>query len=443
MSAPVDVISPVTPGEKRLALEAALSSNTLARANILRSFLRFVCEREIAGRGQEITEYTVGVEALGRPPDFSPAEDSSVRARAKALREKLQELYASELPDPEIWIDLPKGGYEPRFHRRRRQDTPEESPPDPVVPAPLPKRRPMDRRGFAAGVLLGATAAVLASWSWFRIGGAPAPDPVIRESWGPLGLPNANVLICMGTELYMVVHSYPYLMPLTVNVYPIPSPSVRDVWGAHRPIPEGTEFTMHTADAAMNIGEAAAAASAVKVLGSFGASYQLLPERSTPLPALAGRNLILIGNPQFSTAAARFLKNTPFTVDFDTASRDLVIRERQAYQNQPARTFTTTRNAVKAYSEVFGLLTVMTAQGSNNGRRMVIASGITAVGARAAMEFFASPVWMNGLRTRFRRENLSGFPPDYQVVLRCQATDTQLISFTYETHRSFDAAPIE
>jgi hypothetical protein len=76
-----------------------LHSHTFARADQLKSFLKYVCEMEMAGRGHELTEYLIGIEALGRPANYSPGDDSAVRNRAFALRKKLQEFYEHEQPD--------------------------------------------------------------------------------------------------------------------------------------------------------------------------------------------------------------------------------------------------------------------------------------------------------------------------------------------------------
>src|SRR5260370_40234843 len=70
---------------------------------------------EIEGRGEQITEYRIAVEALGRSQDYTPTEDSAVRNRAHALRVKLAELYTKELPDAPIRIDFFKGSYRPHF----------------------------------------------------------------------------------------------------------------------------------------------------------------------------------------------------------------------------------------------------------------------------------------------------------------------------------------
>lgn len=103
--------------EKRAALAQVLQSTTLERADQVRNFLRYICDMELAGRGAELSEYLVGVEALGRPSGYSTAEDSTVRRRAYALRQKLEEVYRAELADAHVRIEVPKGGYVPRFVR--------------------------------------------------------------------------------------------------------------------------------------------------------------------------------------------------------------------------------------------------------------------------------------------------------------------------------------
>ena len=101
--------------EKRAALEQVLQSATFTRASQVRNFLRYICEMEIAGRGAALHEYLIAVEAMGRPAAYSTDSDSSVRRRAYALRQKLESVYANELTDARIRIEVPKGGYVPRY----------------------------------------------------------------------------------------------------------------------------------------------------------------------------------------------------------------------------------------------------------------------------------------------------------------------------------------
>lgn len=101
--------------EKRAALEQVLQSATFTRASQVRNFLRYICEMEIAGRGATLHEYLIAVEAMGRPAAYSTDSDSSVRRRAYALRQKLESVYANELTDARIRIEVPKGSYVPRY----------------------------------------------------------------------------------------------------------------------------------------------------------------------------------------------------------------------------------------------------------------------------------------------------------------------------------------
>lgn len=111
----MDVTQPLRDVEKRAALEQVLQSATFVRASQVRNFLRYICEMEFAGRAAALHEYLIGVEAMGRPTAYSPEDDSSVRRRAFALRRKLEEVYARELTDASVRIDVPKGSYVPRF----------------------------------------------------------------------------------------------------------------------------------------------------------------------------------------------------------------------------------------------------------------------------------------------------------------------------------------
>lgn len=105
----------VRDADKREALERVLRSSTFNRARQVRNFLRYICEMELAGRAAALHEYLIAVEAMGRPMAYSTEEDSSVRRRAYALRQKLDEVYATELAGASVRIDVPKGSYVPRF----------------------------------------------------------------------------------------------------------------------------------------------------------------------------------------------------------------------------------------------------------------------------------------------------------------------------------------
>jgi hypothetical protein len=126
---PSELTRPVSEEEKRSAMGRVLESRALGRSDQLRSLFRYVCEAAIEGRAHELGEYALGVEVFGRPPGYSPAEDSCVRSRAYELRNKLQAYYDSEAPEDAIRVIIDKGGYCPRFERAKPPPTRELEPP--------------------------------------------------------------------------------------------------------------------------------------------------------------------------------------------------------------------------------------------------------------------------------------------------------------------------
>jgi hypothetical protein len=61
----------------------------------------------------EIKEYTIGAEALGRKPDFDPKTDPIVRVQVYRFKQKLKEYYELEGAQESIRVEIPKGHYLP------------------------------------------------------------------------------------------------------------------------------------------------------------------------------------------------------------------------------------------------------------------------------------------------------------------------------------------
>ena len=100
---------------ERAEFETILRSGIFNRAPNLQSFLRYVCERYFEGEGSQIKEYSIAVEALGRPPEFDQKKDSIVRVEAHRLRKRLAEYYAGPGADHSIKLSIANGQYAPQF----------------------------------------------------------------------------------------------------------------------------------------------------------------------------------------------------------------------------------------------------------------------------------------------------------------------------------------
>lgn len=98
---------------------------------MLSRFLSYICEKYFAGEKDQIKEYNVAVEALGRPPDFDHSQDSIVRVEAHRLRKRLKKYYEENGKGHELQIVIPPGRYVPEFTTRRPAVASESSKPPP------------------------------------------------------------------------------------------------------------------------------------------------------------------------------------------------------------------------------------------------------------------------------------------------------------------------
>jgi len=99
----------------RRQLERVLESPGFARNERRSRFLRFVVEGHLNGKDHELKESVIAVEVFGRSPDFDSRLDPVVRTEAIRLRARLSDYYLKDGKADALIIELPKGGYVPRF----------------------------------------------------------------------------------------------------------------------------------------------------------------------------------------------------------------------------------------------------------------------------------------------------------------------------------------
>jgi Malectin domain len=100
---------------EKLELDSLLASGIFNRAPNLALVLKYICSKYFEGGADQIKEYNIAVEALGRGPDFDQRGDSIVRVEAHRLRKRLREYYEGEGAGHAVQIEIPPGQYAPRF----------------------------------------------------------------------------------------------------------------------------------------------------------------------------------------------------------------------------------------------------------------------------------------------------------------------------------------
>ncbi len=101
--------------QEKHEFQTLLASGIFDRAPNLAQVLTYVCERYFEGTAEQIKEYNIAVEALGRPAVFNQKRDSIVRVEAHRLRKRLREYYESDGAGHSVRIDIPPGQYAPTF----------------------------------------------------------------------------------------------------------------------------------------------------------------------------------------------------------------------------------------------------------------------------------------------------------------------------------------
>ena len=109
-----------------------------------RSFLAYVIEEALAGRGSRLKAYSIAIEVFGRDSSFDAQSDPVVRMEARRIRRALERYYlVAGRADP-ILMTIPKGGYVPVFARVLPETTPQ-------AVAPAAKNLPPLRQGDRSG----------------------------------------------------------------------------------------------------------------------------------------------------------------------------------------------------------------------------------------------------------------------------------------------------
>ncbi|MBN1605736.1 MAG: hypothetical protein JW940_03845 [Polyangiaceae bacterium] len=427
-------LEPISAEEKRQALERVLGSRTFGRSEQLRSFLRYICEAEFEGRAQQLNEYALGVSVLGRPANYSPAEDSCVRSRAYELRNKLKSYYRAEAPSDPIQIHIDKGAYVPRFERRAEPAPAESVPPPADASAPENVFPPSGtavaalgsgpRRPLLSIVALGIAVllAVVSAYFWWDSRKRPelAWQPASREMealWRPFVVSDAPLLISFEIRLFffspetgLVVRHY-----LTNQVAEAaqskPLQNFQQRMG-ERELRETFDYADFGAvHAAFLLGRA------------LNRDVSLKHSNSLGWEDVWNSNIIFIGKPNLHPTIVHVLQDAAF-VDETSFVRNLHPRpgERAEYPNAE-----THGSGVK-----YAVITVR--PGPQLGRRMMILSG-----AGSELEWALAESVTNPARVREIVSPLllpSGeLPAAFQVLIQATFESNVPVKIRYVTHR--------
>lgn len=200
--------------EERSALDDVLKSGILDRSQNLQRLLLYVCEKHFEGKDDQVKEYTIATEALGRTENFDQKKDSIVRVEVHRLRKRLNQYYLSTGKERPVQIVIPEGKYVPHFVRRTSDFIPApgngyhgNAVEKVASPAVVPMSPVTPRLWKTVGLIAGLIVISIGMFVFFSRSKVQAPQPAAKPLLGaePLNA-SADIRILAGRTAKFVDH---------------------------------------------------------------------------------------------------------------------------------------------------------------------------------------------------------------------------------------------
>jgi len=184
-------------------LERLLANPHFSHSKRFPSFLRFIVEEELEGRGEQLKERTLGVEVFGRDPNYDTTSDPIVRVTAAEIRKRIAQYYQDSGNPDELRISLPPGSYVPHFEWPGSHPAATSKPlhdPHPFTSlahviaasdsATAIPVTPRSHKGWFVFTTLLLAAIAITAWSWGR------KSTTLDSFWAPVLSSTDLVIVC-------------------------------------------------------------------------------------------------------------------------------------------------------------------------------------------------------------------------------------------------------
>lgn len=391
--------------ELREQVRRILASETLRHADTLKRLFAYLAEKSLAGEAGALKEYVVGVDVFGKPQDYDPQKDASVRIQTGKLRQKLEEYYFKEGARDPVRIEFPKGHFELHFR-----------PNDAVQPGAVPQRK-----WKAAALVLGAAwLATCAAWFLWRAGPSDSFTSEQQALWAPLISKDRPVLICLGTPLFVKGPPGFFRSPL-VNRWEeaLESPDLE--WmRADIAAGRATPVQIYT-----GVGDAMAAAEIARLLTAGGARFLLRRSSALSWEDLANHHIVFLGPPKYTP------RINEIPVQRDLVMEGRRIRNLRPRPGEPETLEGSWPDHSPHVVEDYALISRV--PGLHGRTRYLILSASSTEGTAAAAQFVTDPRFAAELVRRV--SGGSGQVPEFfDAVIRARFRAMVPVEMSYQFH---------
>ena len=403
-----------------------VASRSFAKSALLSRFLLYVCEREITGKTDEISEHQIGVHVFGRRPGYHPGEDNIVRNYARQLRQRLDQYFLDEGRAEELRLGIPRGKYVPVYCLNRFQERPllvvAERQTDnggvletvaPAAPAAVPVQ-PAPRRWlvFGCGVLL-LLACLAITWGFAHPASSYSEEPS-HPLWARLFDKSHQTLIVPSDDGIVMIQN------LTGHLVPLSEYINRDYLSLRSPY-KVDEQNMRDLDAQRytNVTDLNAVMRFSHLREADAGQLTVRYARELHMEDLKDANVILLGSSFSNPWAELFEKNLNFVFNYQPhPNASLIVNRHPQVGELPVYKNDATGPSHRTYA-VIALVPNLNATGS-----VLLAEGLTMAGTQAAVDTLFNPAMMRPLLEKFSNSDGSLNPFEILIETRSFGSDS-------------------
>jgi hypothetical protein len=415
-------------------VERVLNSATFRNAEVLRRLLKFIAEKSAVGESEQLKEYTIAVDGLGKPPNYDPRQDSLVRIEIGRLRNKLADFYRTEGEHDPIVLTIPKGHF--KLIWETRTSLPPVQPPSQSAPTPATLIAPSKKRWSRIPIIV---VFVLAVWAVSatiflqeRRNTSPlhaAWTPALQELWNPFLEPKRPLTVAVSAPLFVGFQGNGFYRDQTLNDWNevLASSKVKALRKAlnNPPIVPRYYYT--------GLGEMSASFQLGELLGNSGLDISTTWSSVLSWQQIVDDNILIVGPARVFNDQLRKLP-----VHLKLALREDGIHELEAKSNDAALfadNFPSINGDQSTLSDdgtVYALVSRM--PGPLGSGYIQTFSSNHSPGTEGAVKFFTKPSFADQLIAKLRKSDRR-LPRFFQVVIKVVYRDATPIDISYVTMR--------
>jgi hypothetical protein len=408
-------------------VERIIESDTFHASGVLRRLFRFLADKTFSGEADQLKEYSIGIDAFGKPPTYDPRQDAIVRLQIGRLRQKLGEYYRTEGKDDPVIMELPKGRFKLSWQLRSAPVAPL----DPVSttdPGVAPRRW----RRFAialAGALLvsvvwGAYSAELLWRDRQNEVRSTAWTPELEQLWHPLLVTKRPVILAIADPLFIGMQGTDvFFRKVSLNrwedVNRTPEVlALRKVLGNPKLQPANNFSPRGEVISSFLIG---------RLLGTRRQDISLSGSSQVPLQGLAENNIVLVG-----PAAVLDKKLPGIQVQSEFALLPPGIRNLHPRLGEPSFFADQPPGGAPDDGEVYALISDV--PGPLGSTDLISFTSNRTWGRQGAVQSFTDPALARIMVNKLRKPS-GELPRFYQIVVKVKFTDGLPTDIAYVLHR--------